>query len=524
MCGFVGFTHDEPNLCLEMTERGIRAISNRGVSTSTASCSGTGLGYTRLPTDAVTSATDNQINLQNGIATLFNGIITNVDDLCDLFGLSQNARRLDTECLREGYLTYGKAFLTKVRGMFAFAVITPETITIIRDTVGIKPLYYQHSLRFFSFGSEIKCLLKGEPSLVVKEVTPGDIVTYHRETSSIDIDQFVYVPYKYTSKDDLSVCLEESIISPTVRYLRQADKQVGILLSGGVDSSLLVHTLFTKIPERFLDRISVFTLGLKDSEDVEYARLVQNQLGIEVTFIEPWDEDATFRHVDDVIYSVESAEPRVVKVALLQDVLARALEERGIQVLISGEGADELFFGYERFYDSIPLTMVAGFFEEFRKDVFPHTLLQRYDRQFARRCIEGRVPFLDQELIALSRKFTTREKLSFTDGSVINKRPLRNIAMDSGLHPQVAWRTKVKMTKGVTKEDNSENGNKGYLEEATQKRASVSFREFCQKRFDHLFPNCYGKLPAQRQTEEALMRKVEGEREREEYSRSKIAI
>ncbi|MGH0004773.1 asparagine synthase-related protein [Pseudovibrio ascidiaceicola] len=513
MCGFIGILHEKSNFRVTALEHGFGEISKRGTSTDIKHFDGVSLGYARLPTDAVTSTSDNMINSKDGVTILFNGIITNVDDLCDIFKLTNNARRLDTECLREGFLEHGKAFLQRARGMFAITVVSSDSITMVRDTVGIKPLYYQHSADFLGFGSEIKGLLKAAPSQAVKEVLPGEIVTYDRKSGALSVDHFSYLSYKYQTKGDLTACLEEAILAPTLRYLHQTDKQVGILLSGGIDSSLLVYTLFTKLPADFHDRISVFTLGLEDSEDVEYARMVQAQLGIKVTFIEPWDEDATFQHMDDTIYSVESADPRVVKVALLQDVLARALEEREIQVLISGEGADELFFGYERFYDGIPFSKVSGFFEAFRMEVFPNTLLQRFDRQFARRCIEGRVPFLDQELIELSKLFTTAEKLTFTEETIINKRPLRRIAADSGLHPLVAWRTKMKMTKGVTKVENSEIEEKGYLEAAVRQRTTFSFREFCRLRLDHLFPNSDGKFPKQRQTEENLMQEVERERE-----------
>ncbi|WP_197435613.1 asparagine synthase-related protein [Agrobacterium vitis] len=509
MCGFIGFSHANLSVHKEALDQSISEISPRGTSVHTLHLEHVSLGYARLPTDAVHSEKDNEINVVCDGTILFNGIITNVEDLCDMFDLGPECRQLDTTCIREGFLRFGATFLERVRGMFAFAIITEQKITLVRDTIGIKPLYYQFGRELIGFSSEIKGLHKADPNEPIHELFPGQILTVELQAGRKNLQTFQYNAYKFNHKSQLDECVREAVVFPTLRYLQQTDKKVGILLSGGLDSSLLCYVLFTNLPAAFRNRICVFTLGYEDSDDVQFARIVQRQLGIDVTYLKPWSDDETLIHIDEVIHKVESADPRVVKVALLQDVLARALEEREIQVLISGEGADELFFGYERFIENLTPEQSEFFFTSFMREIFPQTLLQRYDRQFARRCIEGRVPFLDQELIELSKLFLPHEKVLMRNGVVFNKAPLRKLATSLGLDEKVANREKVKMTKGVTKQENNEDESNGFLEQLFRENKDLSFREYCLERLREIFPNCDRTFPVYRSSEEELMGMVQ---------------
>jgi len=158
---------------------------------------------------------------------------------------------------------------------------------------------------------------------------------------------------------------------------------------------------------------------------------------------------------------------------LLQDALAEQLQKRGIHVVISGEGADELFYGYERFINGLRKKDIETIFSYFFNNVFYNTLLQRFERIFAKRQIEGRVPFLDQELVILANKFTTDEKIKYYD-TMLSKMPLRNLAKKIGLPAYIYLRQKVKMTEGVTKLKNAESEN-GYLEASIKKQLNKTF-------------------------------------------------
>jgi asparagine synthase (glutamine-hydrolysing) len=272
--------------------------------------------------------------------------------------------------------------------------------------------------------------------------------------------------------------LIEAIVNPTKRYLDQSStKKVAVLLSGGIDSSLLLKLLTNNLSLEHRKRIVPFCIGLKGSNDYENAMKFIKQLGCEVIYTDLYSNEESLKKIPEITYMVESRYSRVVKVALLQDKLAHEIKKHDIEVVISGEGSDELFYGYERFINGLIAKQVDEVNTIFFQRIFYYTLLQRYDRVFARHQIEGRVPYLDQEIVELSKKFTMEEKIQKMGERYLSKMPLRKIAKEIGVPEFIYNRKKQKMMDGATGQANAED-EKGYLEEYIRKTIKKSGRDY----------------------------------------------
>lgn len=489
MCGILGFyAKQNPATVEKLFNTNLEEIKPRGIELDTLTRDQREFyGYARLPTDDINNTSLNEIQRINGSLLLFNGLITNTAHLQSVFNLPEETRKSDTLSLLQGFSKYQEEYVASCRGMFAFAFVTADHIFLVRDTIGIKPMYYIDDPSFFGFCSEIKGLLVNAANKI-KEVKPGEIVMFDKKDHSIKTSSFIYRSYKNYGKADLLTCLKEAIVDPTKRYLEQStDKKIGLLLSGGIDSSIIVKLLHNDLKPYFEDRIRVFCLGGKDSNDLVAAKRMAEDLGINLIHVEPYSESEALAKCADIVHTVESKLSRVVKVALLQDELGKKIQEEGIEILLSGEGSDELFFGYDRFINGLTPYQIEEMYAYFFNRVFYYTLLQRYDRVYARRLIEGRVPYLDQELIELSKKFTTEEKINHhMGGAPLSKIPLRIVGKEIGLPKEIYERKKEKMTYGVTKFPN-QSDHHGYLEAYTLQERGVPLDQVIRQEYEKRF-------------------------------------
>ncbi|HEX6462676.1 MAG TPA: asparagine synthase-related protein [Candidatus Saccharimonadales bacterium] len=474
MCGFIGILSEKHNW-QDHFDTSFAAIWPRGTTNDQFHGNNESYGYARLPTDDIHNDALNQINGARP-SLLFNGLITNADELAVAFKLSEGAEASDTQCLREGLAATGKQFVKHLRGMFAFAGITETEVTLVRDGIGVKPLYYVFEGGDFAFASEQKALQLMEAT--IHEVQPGQIVTYSKLDKTIARQRYDYVHRGSDAPHQLLDCLHASVIRPTERYLAHSQKKVGLLLSGGLDSSLTAGLMAKFLPPRLKQKIQAFCIGEPRSQDIQAAKQLADQLGFPLIEVRPYSVEASMRMLPEIVYQAESPHARVIKVALLYDALAKAIQKAGIEVVVGGEGADELFFGYQRFIDGLTHEQSEELFSTFFSGVFPHTLLQRFDRIMARHQIEGRVPYLDQELICLARQIPPAEKVIHSqDGNeYVSKQPLRVLAREIGLPAYIYDRPKEKMTSGATGYQN-EAGKRGYLEDEAFRATGMYFQE-----------------------------------------------
>lgn len=359
----------------------------------------------------------------------------------------------DCEVILALYRDKGIDFLEDISGIFAFALYDERdgSFLIARDHIGIIPLYigYDDDDKVY-IASELKAL-EGQcehyepflPGHYYWSKTPGMKRWYKRDWFEYD-----NVKNNDASSEDIRQALRAA-----VKKQMMSDVPYGVLLSGGLDSSVI-----SAITESFAEhrietggrskawwpRLHSFAVGLKGAPDLIKARKVAEHIGTvhhEINYTIQEGLDA----IRDVIYFIETYDVTTVRASTPMYLLARVIKSMGIKMVLSGEGADEIFGGYLYFHK-------APSAEEFHKEtVRKLSKLHLYDclranKSLAAWGVEGRVPFLDKEFLDVAMRTNPASKMC--PGSTIEKRIVREAFADM-LPEEVAWRQKEQFSDGV---------------------------------------------------------------------------
>jgi len=376
----------------------------------------------------------------------YNGEIFNYRQLrAELIGLGREFRsESDTEVVLEAFLTWGDHAVGRFRGEFAFAIADRATgrTYLARDAVGVKPLYWASRDGRLHIASEVKALVPVGSR--VSEVPPG-----HHGWAEPTAQPFLapYLDLMRLAQDQppiedpaegmklLRVLLEDSI-----RVRVDTDLTVGVILSGGLDSSLVLSHVRQMHPD-----CVALTIGAPGSEDLHFARRLTADLGVphEVIEVEPGDIRA--RDVREAIRMSELPEYGDIINAVVSVPLFARARDLGIKVLLTGDGSDELFGGYAM-YDQIGPRAARPLFLHMIRNLH-RTELQRVDRTSMGHGVEARVPYLDLPLVELALRLPVglkvrdgREKWiirqAFADmlPDYIRRRPKNPMSHSSGLH------------------------------------------------------------------------------------------
>ena len=345
------------------------------------------------------------------------------------------------------------SFLESLSGIFAFALYDEarDEFIIARDPIGVIPLYigYDGDGKVY-VASELKAL-EGQceryepflPGCYYWSRTPGVRRYYVRDWMN-----YGNVKDNNASVDDIQKALEDA-----VRRQLMSDVPYGVLLSGGLDSSIISAIAQKYAPHRIEDdsrspaywpRLHSFAVGLKGAPDLEKARMVAEHIGTvhhEINYTIQEGLDA----IRDVIYYTETYDVTTVRASTPMYLLARVIKSMGIKMVLSGEGADEIFGGYLYFHK-------APTAEEFHDETVRKLgKLHLYDCLRANKSlsawgVEGRVPFLDKEFLDVAMRLNPAAKMC--PGREIEKRIVRE-AFASMLPEAVAWRQKEQFSDGV---------------------------------------------------------------------------
>ena len=359
----------------------------------------------------------------------------------------------DCEVILALYREYGNAFLDKLNGIFAFALYDEEKqcYLIARDPIGVIPLF----IGFDECGtvyvaSEMKALEgmceRYEPFL------PGHL--YDSREAVIrrwyERDWFEDDAVKDSSLDP---SLRRNGLEDAVKRQLMSDVPYGVLLSGGLDSSV-ISAIASKFSARRIEtegkseawwpRLHSFAIGLKGAPDLEKARVVAEHIGTvhhEVNYTVQEGLDA----LRDVIYHIETYDVTTVRASTPMYLLARYIRSMGIKMVLSGEGADEVFGGYLYFHKAPD---ARAFHEETVRKLGK---LHLYDCLRANKTllawgVEGRVPFLDKEFLDIAMRINPEKKMC--PGKEIEKKIVREAFSDM-LPESVAWRQKEQFSDGV---------------------------------------------------------------------------
>jgi asparagine synthase (glutamine-hydrolysing) len=359
----------------------------------------------------------------------------------------------DCEVILPLYRDKGPAFLEEMNGIFAFALYdrVNDCYLIARDHIGIIPLYMGwDQFGNFYVASELKAL-EGICKKI-EEFLPGHYLFSRdgvmKKWYSRDWYDYESVRNNKTSISDLREAFEAS-----VHRQLMSDVPYGVLLSGGLDSSVVSAVAKKFAPRRIEsgDKIEAwwpqlhsFAIGLPGSPDLAAARSVADHIGTihhEINFTVEEGLDA----IRDVIYHIETYDVTTVRASTPMYLMARVIKSMGVKMVLSGEGADEIFGGYLYFHKA---PGPKAFHEETVRKLDKLHLYDclRANKSLAAWGVEGRVPFLDKEFMDVAMRLNPNDKM--ITGGRIEKWVLRK-AFEDYLPASIAWRQKEQFSDGV---------------------------------------------------------------------------
>ncbi len=370
MCGICGvYGSYEP----EITRKMLEAILHRGPDGNKISNFSWGsLGFCRLDVFGPPGVNQPALSSSHKIALIFNGEIYNFKELSKPLPNSDEILN-EASLILELYLTYGESCFSKLKGMFAIAILTPQKIILARDPLGIKPLVYCFQNGALYFASEIKALLRiwknrieidkdalAEAAVFgfifdmektmfkgIRQVPPGSYLSFSEK--KIQLEKFSNLsPSFYGAEiwhsDDTEKKMSDLLHSASNLYLNHSKHSQAIYLSGGIDSTLMARFL-QKNSNKKLDTFTLFDDA--GSEDRHYAAKVARELGTNHHEFKT-DEDECIKFLDHYLYHYESlVTDGIFNVlgSLAFHVLSHKIS-KSHKVAYCGEGADELFGGY----------------------------------------------------------------------------------------------------------------------------------------------------------------------------------
>ncbi len=464
MCGIVAIfnvrqqTQELRQKALRMSQK----IRHRGPDWSGIYCGGSAiLAHERLSIVDPESGKQPLFSPDRHQVLAVNGEIYNHQDIRKSFaGQYEFQTGSDCEVILALYRQKGIDFLEDISGIFAFALYDEErdAFLIARDPIGVIPLYIGYDDDGTVYvASELKAL-EGQCQRY-EPFPPGHFLwSEKREVKSEKLevkryykrDWFDYDAVKDNdaSSEDIRQALREA-----VRRQLMSDVPYGVLLSGGLDSSVI-----SAVAERFSEmriedgsqtkaywpRLHSFAVGLKGAPDLAKARMVADHIGTvhhEINYTIQEGLDA----IRDVIYFIETYDVTTVRASTPMYLLARVIKSMGIKMVLSGEGADEIFGGYLYFHKA---PSAKAFHEETVRKLSKLYLYDclRANKSLSAWGVEGRVPFLDKEFLDVAMR--TNPKAKMCSGKTIEKQIVREAFSDM-LPEEIVWRQKEQFSDGV---------------------------------------------------------------------------
>ena len=479
MCGIVGIfnvkeqTHELREKALKMSQK----IRHRGPDWSGIYCGGSAiLAHERLSIVDPESGGQPLYSPDRKQVLAVNGEIYNHQEIRRRYaGQYEFQTGSDCEVILALYREKGINFLEDLNGIFAFALYDEERdeFLIARDPIGVIPLYIGYDSDGTVYvASELKAL-EGQceryepflPGHYYWSVDPGMKWYYRRD----------WMQYDAVKDNPASVEAIRNGLTAAVKRQLMSDVPYGVLLSGGLDSSV-ISAIAEKFSEHRIEddsktkaywpRLHSFAVGLKGAPDLAKAKMVADHIGTvhhEINYTIQEGLDA----IRDVIYFIETYDVTTVRASTPMYLLARVIKSMGIKMVLSGEGADEIFGGYLYFHKA---PSAQAFHEETVRKLGKLYLYDclRANKSLSAWGVEGRVPFLDKEFLDVAMRTNPEAKMCGLtpdpsplratllplggrkgEGSfIIEKRIVREAFADM-LPAEVAWRQKEQFSDGV---------------------------------------------------------------------------
>lgn len=383
-----------------------------------------------------------------------NGEIYNHRDLRKQFEGKYNFQtESDCEIILALYKKKGASFIDEMNGIFGFALydVEKDEYFVARDHMGVIPLYMGWDQNgTFYIASELKAL---EGVCTRIELFPPGHYLSSKDGKLTQWYSRDWMEYKAVKENQTSIDELHDALEAAVHRQLMSDVPYGVLLSGGLDSSV-TSAIAKKYAEKRIEtddtqrawwpQLHSFAVGLDGSPDIAAAQKVADHIGTvhhEIKFTIQEGLDA----IRDVIYNLETYDITTIRASTPMYLMARVIKSMGVKMVLSGEGADELFGGYLYFHK-------APNAEEFHEEtVRKLSKLHMYDclranKSLAAWGIEGRVPFLDKEFMDVAMRINPQDKM--INGERMEKWVIRK-AFESYLPESIVWRQKEQFSDGV---------------------------------------------------------------------------
>jgi len=402
------------------------------------------LGFHRLAINGLNNES-NQPMYYRGCILVCNGEIFNYKELIAKYNLNVNTES-DCEVIPALYYLFGEDFINYLDGEFSFIMVDMiQQITIIaRDPFGVRPLYMNNIGDKYCFCSDIEPM-KCMPISNIRHFNPGHIMTIGK---SIHMKQYHGLhPVKQTNYINE---FYELFCSAVKKRVITCERPVACLLSGGLDSSL-VAALAARYSKEIGNVLETYSIGLKESEDLKYAKKVAAHIGSKHTEI-IFEEDDFYNSIPAVIKDIESYDTTSVRASVGNWNIGKYIKEHSdAKVILNGDGADELMGGYMYFH---ACPNAQEFDKECKRLLYNiHCFdVLRSDKSIASHGLEPRTPFLDKELVNYYLNIPQHIRAHIIDKKQ-EKAFIRNVfyKMDTYLLPhEILFRKKEAFSDGVS--------------------------------------------------------------------------
>lgn len=399
------------------------------------------LGHTRLAIMDPARGRQPLHNEDRSATLVANGMVYNHPKLRRQHGADHSfSSDSDSETILHMFEDHGLATPLMLDGMFAFAISSRNRLLLARDRIGIKPLYYARRVQGAAaetlyFASELKALAPLTED--IREFPPGTLYdseygfrTYYQVPDRVPL-RLNLVEHMRRIRETIEAAVKKRLLS---------DVPLGAFLSGGLDSSIIAA-----IARRFIPELHTFSVGIEGSRDLEAARCVARHIGS--THHEyVYSAAEVVEELPEIIYHLESFDRDLVRSAIPTWFCAR-MAANSVKVILTGEGADELFAGYA-YHKGIDIQ--RDLHSELRRSITRlHNInLQRVDRMTMRHAIEARVPFLDTQVIEIAQTVPPELKLYATQGAQCIEKWILRKAFEDLLPPEIVWRGKEQFDEG----------------------------------------------------------------------------
>jgi asparagine synthase (glutamine-hydrolysing) len=459
------------------------------------------LGFHRLAINGLNAISHQPLILHN-ITLVCNGEIYNYKDMYKTMNIVPTTGS-DCEVIIHMYLKYGiEHTLRMLDGVFAFVLYdnrdTECPIVIVsRDPFGVRPLYKAVSKDTIVFGSELKYI--NQTYRGATQFEPGTYETYSLNTLTQTSKVTYFTPcfpcWNIPSQD-----IEKTYYIGVRREIQYAvekrcfttERPIACLLSGGLDSSLIAALVnqYYKKSGRVLE---TYSIGLAESEDLKYARIVADYIGSKHTEIVV-SEDDMFKAIPDVIYAIESYDTTTVRASIGNYLLGKYISTHSdAKVIFNGDGSDELFGGYlymAKCPDDIEFDRET---RRLLKDIHLYDVL-RSDKSISSHGLEPRTPFLDRGFVNYCLSIPPNVRREHTEKSLLRK----SFSWLKLLPDSVLWRRKEAFSDGVSSKDRS-------LFQILQEKIAAKLgtdqatieteKHYYKTLFDQYYPDCTDIVP-----------------------------